>query len=222
MKKLNPKGFTAIEVMIIIFIFGVIGGAGWYVWQKKQNNDKLNAISTFAACKADKDSRLQESYPEVCVTKNGKSFPNPDQIGTSNLSQAEIEKAAAYTIKFSKLPNDLQVVAIAENAKQAPGCVKNGHLVDTEGKNSDPDVHYAPVGSAIIGVGCDSGSAGLFAKDIKDGSWRFVASTQFAFECKDIFTNPVPKKLFDSSSSECIDKSNKLIPYEQASAQYFM
>ncbi len=79
MKKLNSKGFSAVEVLIIVVIVGVLGGVGWYVWNNKQKNDKLNAISTFAQCKADSSSKIQESFPEVCVTKNGKSFTNPDQ-----------------------------------------------------------------------------------------------------------------------------------------------
>ena len=37
---MNHKGFTVIEVLLLIFIIMVLGGVGWYVWQAKNKTDK--------------------------------------------------------------------------------------------------------------------------------------------------------------------------------------
>ncbi|MGZ6005426.1 MAG: hypothetical protein ACXWLH_04720 [Candidatus Saccharimonadales bacterium] len=79
MKKLNQRGFGAVEWMLLVILLAAIGGAGYYVWHRSNQTKKLNAISTFAECKADKDSKILESFPEQCVTKDGKSFTGPSQ-----------------------------------------------------------------------------------------------------------------------------------------------
>lgn len=100
MKKLDSKAFSAVEVLLIILVVGVIGGIGWYVMHRQSQN-KINAISSFAECKADKDSKLQESYPEVCVTKNTKHFTGPDTrvCPQSTQSQLASDPTGYLTIK---------------------------------------------------------------------------------------------------------------------------
>lgn len=36
-------------------------------------------VLTYEDCTKQSGSRIQESYPEVCVSKDGKRFTNPDQ-----------------------------------------------------------------------------------------------------------------------------------------------
>ena len=91
MRKLKSSGFAIVEVLLILVLIGTIGGVGWYVWHSKQLSDSslnnasqnnlasLPAIKTFDDCQKAKGSKLQETYPEVCVTTSGKSFTNPDQ-----------------------------------------------------------------------------------------------------------------------------------------------
>lgn len=86
MKKLNNKGFTAVEGLLIFVVIAIIGGAGWYVWHSRQEADKsLNnaasqnyadpdKVTNFDECKKLKSSKIQESYPAVCVTSSGKKF----------------------------------------------------------------------------------------------------------------------------------------------------
>jgi hypothetical protein len=89
MKKLDKKGFAAIEAVLIVVVLGILGFTGWFVWHAKQNtDDSLNKAASsqqgivkasskatdFASCKAATGSTLLESYPEKCVTKDGKSF----------------------------------------------------------------------------------------------------------------------------------------------------
>jgi hypothetical protein len=40
MKKLDQKGFAAVEAVLIVVIIGILGFTGWFVWHAKQNTDK--------------------------------------------------------------------------------------------------------------------------------------------------------------------------------------
>jgi hypothetical protein len=45
----NPKGFSAIEALLILVIVAIIGGTGWYIWHSRSNTDKTltaNSSST--------------------------------------------------------------------------------------------------------------------------------------------------------------------------------
>lgn len=195
----RQKGFAVVETILILVIATLIGGTGYYVWHSNQEASKSY-------------SAVSKSVPSNSVTTN-----------SSELSQAAIEIAPTKFTTFSKLPNELQKVAIAEMIKQVPPCVKNGKLVDYQGKVIDPVVQYAPVGSAIIGIGCEGGAAGLFAKNLKNGEWKYVQATQDAFTCDAVFKNPVPKSLLarDGARAECYDNSSNILDYDTASRKYF-
>ncbi|MEK7076340.1 MAG: hypothetical protein AAB941_01625 [Patescibacteria group bacterium] len=65
-----------LPIIILLLVLGAGAyGAMWY-W----GNQQQSAIYTFEECVKAKDSKMLETYPEQCVTSDGKSFPNPDQI----------------------------------------------------------------------------------------------------------------------------------------------
>src|SRR3990167_4191252 len=141
-----------------------------------------------------------------------KSYSATDKASDYNRPTNE---ASAYTTTFSKLPNELKEVAIIEIQKQAPACVKNGVLVDYNGIVVDPKVEYAPSGSAVIGIGCDGGAAGLFAKN-KDGNWQSLIVTQLGCECALLTTNHIPKHLLALSTpdTKCLDENGNFVLYQ--------
>lgn len=196
----KQNGFSAIEGLLLLIITGILGFTGWYVWHGKNNANKSYSNS--------------ESAGATSLNNGCKAM---------DLSQYCIERAPANKTKFSKLPNDLQQIVVAHEKDIAPQCVKNGKLVDSlTQKYIDPDVKYSPIGSALVGVGCGH-SEGLFATNVKSGEWRFVEATQFGFDCKSIFSNPVPRKLLEfGQKAECLGTNNKFIPYDTASSQYFL
>lgn len=88
--KLGQKGFNIVHAMLAVLVVGLIVGTGWYVWQSKSKTDKTlsdttqgagdavkkdSLINTFAEC-ANAGNPVQESFPEVCTTKDGKRFVN--------------------------------------------------------------------------------------------------------------------------------------------------
>ena len=112
--------------------------------------------------------------------------------------------------------------------RQVPACVKNNQILDSNGQPVDLEVDYAEIGSAVAPIGCDGGSAGLFAKDIYKGikgKWEFIEKTQSAFRCDNIFSYPVPRKLLELGSEkvECLETTtNKVRSYESAYAVRFL
>lgn len=58
----------------VSLLFGVIGFAIW-----KQLDYQNSRVSDYAACVKSAGSFIQESYPEVCVTRHGQRFTNPQQ-----------------------------------------------------------------------------------------------------------------------------------------------
>lgn len=50
MKKLNSKGFTVVEAIIVLVVLGIVGGGSWYVWSKQNKtqapSDNTNTSQT--------------------------------------------------------------------------------------------------------------------------------------------------------------------------------
>ncbi len=69
----NQKGFSIGQVLLVVLVLGLIGGVGYYVYQRQ---NKPN-ITTFEECK-DAGNPIMESYPEQC-SADGKTFTNTAQ-----------------------------------------------------------------------------------------------------------------------------------------------
>jgi len=77
----NTRQSGSAHIIIIIFlVLALVAALGWIFWQNFVSKDEESKnITNYAECVADKDSKIQASYPEVCVTKDGDRFVNPDQ-----------------------------------------------------------------------------------------------------------------------------------------------
>jgi len=192
----SQTGFVGMHALLAVVVVVLIATVGWFVWNNKEDS---------------KDDSRQDT------TKTETTHNCTD----SDISQYCIERAPAEKTKFSKLPAELQTVVKATYTQQAPECLKNDQIVDFKGNAVDGDVQYAPIGSAVVAIGCDGASAGLFAKDLKTGKWKFVEKTQLSFTCDAVFSNPVPKALLSFHDSECLN-GDKIQKYDDASAERFM
>jgi hypothetical protein len=89
----RQKGFSTVEGLLVVIIVLLIGFIGYYVWHSNRQTDKVldtsktgsssTAINSFADCKMAAGSIVQESFPEKCVTKDGKSFTQPTKTPTT-------------------------------------------------------------------------------------------------------------------------------------------
>ena len=86
MKKLNSKGFSAVELVLVLVIVGFIGFMGWYVWN--QNKSSAPSKSTKSVTVSNKTSaKTNEVSPPSSfvssanfktVTENGITVSYPD------------------------------------------------------------------------------------------------------------------------------------------------
>ena len=119
-RKIDQRGFGAVEAVLIIVIVGILGFTGWFVWHSKHTtNTDLSSgksqnsasITSFEQCKKASGSKLLETFPEQCVTKSGKSFTAPSQTQTEaylTITEWRVKlpltsgiKDASYTISSS-------------------------------------------------------------------------------------------------------------------------
>jgi len=64
--------------LVILLLLGTGAYAGIWYW----GNQQQSGVYTFEECVKAKDSKMLETYPEQCVTSDGKTFPNPDQTAS--------------------------------------------------------------------------------------------------------------------------------------------
>lgn len=122
--------------------------------------------------------------------------------------------AVPRTTTFAAVPAGLRDAIVAQTAKDAPACVKAGHLVMADGSVDNPRVDYDASGFAAAGIGCDDGAWGIFAR--VGGTWRFLAATQFYFSCDLLERYRFPHALLALNapgSVQCFDGANKPRPY---------
>jgi hypothetical protein len=76
----QQSGHGVLIAVIVGLVVLILAALGFLLWQNfLQPNPVTKTVTTYAECVAAKDSIIQESYPERCVTADGKSFTNPDQ-----------------------------------------------------------------------------------------------------------------------------------------------
>ncbi|HVO86783.1 MAG TPA: hypothetical protein VMT23_03655 [Candidatus Binatia bacterium] len=67
------KSFTLAKSLLVLIIIVTLCVVGYYLW----HNNKT--VSTYADCQKTAGSITEQSFPEVCITKDGKRFINPTQ-----------------------------------------------------------------------------------------------------------------------------------------------
>lgn len=125
MRIIKQNGFSVIHITLIVVVIGIIVGAGAMVYRSKKvakpvgsassNNSASTAnkdtVMDFASCKK-AGNPIQESYPEVCTAKDGKSYPNPDQIKEEDSWLQFTPSDKAYSVR---IPDGWQAVALYDN-----------------------------------------------------------------------------------------------------------
>lgn len=149
MKKLGAKGFTALELVLIVVVVGLLGFAGWtfYSRQKDDNKQTSTEITNFEQCAA-AGNPIMESYPEQC-SANGKTF-------TRKLVKMEIKPTAVASngylvikewgvkIKVDGPIQDASYYFVNSNAYSGPSAflstsaLDNSEMCSSYYRNTDP------------------------------------------------------------------------------------
>jgi hypothetical protein len=126
----NQKGFSVIEGLLLAIIVCLIGGTLWYVWHSKsQANKSLSSASetslanpsksvkSYADCLKAPGSKILQTYPQVCVTKDGKSFTNPTQKLSSPVAPVATAVATPDNSAQVSLPQETTVDSQGDGEK---------------------------------------------------------------------------------------------------------
>jgi uncharacterized protein HemX len=97
----NQKGIGSLEAILVLVAVCALVGIGWLVW--RQNEVKLaeekvpsqvknHSESDFEACKNAAGSKMLETYPQQCMTKDGKIYTTSAVTPSTDLQKPTILK----------------------------------------------------------------------------------------------------------------------------------
>lgn len=212
----DQSGFSPVQSILIVLVILAVAGAGWLVYNRQ--NDKKPAtfvtpqktINSFDECVA-AGNPVMETYPEQCAA-NGKTFTKEE---TSPLT------AKAEWTTFSKVPVTLQTQIIQTYKDKAPACLKDGKIIDFEGKPADISVLYSSTAAEAL-IGCDGGFRALYVQ-VKQEPWKFVLGSQSGIPCETIVQYAIPESLLkidagpgqSNDNPTCYDKDGNSKKYSE-------
>jgi hypothetical protein len=131
MKRLNSKGFSVVEGLLVVVILAAIGGVGWYIYNRNSSNSantSTGSITNFQECK-DAGNPVQESYPEKC-TVNGQTYTNTNQTINAAIEapQGWGQLNCPYDENEQAYANGKQLVFYPQNDK-ASGCDDRTNII---------------------------------------------------------------------------------------------
>jgi type II secretory pathway pseudopilin PulG len=62
MKKLNQRGFAALEIVLVIVVLMALAGAGYFVWQKQHDTTSQNSSAKGSVSKSYSDNGISFKY----------------------------------------------------------------------------------------------------------------------------------------------------------------
>jgi prepilin-type N-terminal cleavage/methylation domain-containing protein len=105
--KTNQKGFSVVEILIVIVVVGLLGAVGWLVYDRQKSSNKEQASSTTQT----EQIKKEPEAPKSSVYKNdelGLSLSYPTEWGTASLADGPLSKYQSGKYKqlsFSKVTN---------------------------------------------------------------------------------------------------------------------
>jgi hypothetical protein len=84
--KTNQSGFTSIEIVLVIIVLLVLGGAGWYVLNHKKDKPVANSPTTTSTKAADKPKVTETTVaPQTFVDKFLKDYKANDKAAVNSV-----------------------------------------------------------------------------------------------------------------------------------------
>jgi hypothetical protein len=160
--KINRQSGSAHVIIIIVLAVALLAAVGVLFWQNIINKPTAQEsnITTYAGCVTSEGSLKQETYPEVCVTKSGQHFTNPDQKSVASVA------TKSYCAPLEKIcfdyPSNWSVIA-AKVDPENDGVAEKMYVADETGKK------WLMLETGLSGVGGACGN--------NDGSYTKVEKT---------------------------------------------
>jgi len=130
MKKLNSRGFSAVEVLILIVIVGLVSSAAWYVGRKSGSDNKKTPLSQTATTSTQTTSQT----PSTTTTDTTK-YVSIKEWGVK-IPESYIPAGFVYEVGASQDPNG--TITFNSTDLKAAGCTqKNYGFIVARGKAGD-------------------------------------------------------------------------------------
>ncbi len=179
--KRNEKGFSAVEILLVLVIVSLIGFAGWYVWQAKNKNSKTTPNTSQTNTQTTKKEPETSKLSEFKSEELGVVLNYPTDWGTATLADGSLSKYQSGKYKqlsFSKATNvsvnfvtaaysspldgcgyddPVQDAQHAQNAKQASVIGQEGNDIKTYETRQNLNGPYGP---AVYKVNMTAGDTG--------------------------------------------------------------
>lgn len=89
----KDSGSHVLIVVIVVLAVAILAVLGWLFWQNFVNKPSSSAtITNFEECKAASGSKILETFPEQCVTADGRTFTGPTETDELLTYCTEAEK----------------------------------------------------------------------------------------------------------------------------------
>lgn len=110
----RQQGHSALIIVVIVLAVAIIGLLGFLFWKNFLHKPVADSssITSFAECKAALGSKLLETYPEQCVTLDGKSFTAPTEEEATEELQTYCAPAEKICFEY---PLDWKVVQVPQD-----------------------------------------------------------------------------------------------------------
>lgn len=120
--KLNQKGFSVIEILIVIVVVGLLSAVGWLVYDRQTSKSTNSTLMSDTTPKPSTNTSttpsetLPEGFIEYTNKELGVKFNHPKRWGTVTVSQharnrEDFEPVKTHYILFSYLPKFMIIIS---------------------------------------------------------------------------------------------------------------
>lgn len=211
--KLNDKGFTVVEGLLIVIALTLIGGVGYFVYDRqseKKSDTKTSVVTEQEKAETIQPSAIPQGWVEYKNQELGFSFAHPQTWGVASVSPITFEHTGkGYKVSFSN--TDLEGMLASEDYDYTgPG--RGGIYWEVSGGS------YRKLSSEIIDAAEEAKTGDNYSTQILDQSDKHIVNVYA--ECvsggviTDVLVNIGSKqisvlslaKLRQTSGDECMSK----------------
>jgi Tfp pilus assembly protein PilE len=92
MKKMNNKGFGAIEAILTVVVISLVGGLGYYLYHQNQTKNKTNNAQSSTATSTSTEQNLTEDSASQTVTDFYDKYTKLDPPGSPETEEAFLKQ----------------------------------------------------------------------------------------------------------------------------------
>lgn len=97
----NERGFGALAILLVVILIGVIGFAGWYIYQNEQGDTTENTAANEAADRTEEGRTIPDGWTDYNNNELGFAFAYPEDWGEITIDETTGESGESYIASFT-------------------------------------------------------------------------------------------------------------------------